>query len=1642
MKNNKRMLSLLTAIAMTASAFSGLCMSASAAETVETLDPTAATYINSANADTNYSESGEVYANYCKPGAPGWTAIGGDSMDVGLVKFDASAQLGKIIGATVTLTATCTTDGKNSEVNIASTEADWDAATVTWNSAQTMNPVKLAAMGYGQSTGTVLTADVSDYVMADEDGILSFGFYTSTGRQQKLTDVKLNLTVTDSVKTTYNIEYLDTEGNAIKDTVTKEGFADVEYIAESDDTANFYVGEDYYVYQPDLSTTTVTAAADGSAGMTLVYKKLTGAILVEDFGSISDTWGFTTTSGVALSDGTLTLCNTNGSTKTDTKDFDETVTSLAAAKVSFKWKTTVDLSNSGGNRQSQFMLKDKDGNIIFTMSGATNRGGIPTQVRYQVGGAVTTASTWITSNNDWYSIDLTLDFLGKTLMGTISNGGTILADIPATAIPGANLAQLAAQNVNSLAPMAIDDVIITKADVTPVTFVVTSSQDAAPVADAVVTIGAFSVTTDAEGKAVMDMPNGTFDVAVEAPLHRNYTGTVTVDETTAEAPITMEYVGETAVNKIVIAGGDEAGIYKPATGENKTVNPYTVTVYNEIDQEMDDEKVTWSIVDAPEGASIDENGIVTVTDAIQFADINGTNLTIRATSVSKPDVYAEVVLHVFDVAAVTTFDIVGAYAVKDGAATTYSVANIKDQYGVAMTTESTPVLTASDAKIAVEGMTITPATGVANEQSATITVTLDGATATKDIIVYGYDFYEPGTPVASIGDPRMEDIAGMTMIVWPASSASSTATYSMVFPEPVALEKGSSKKLTYTSYNYDKSGNSKDISVQERRLNIKNSAGATLVTFGFANGTAFLNPTYNGNSGISASDMSWIYNGQSVANEEMIVFTTDMAGLTKATIQINNGETYTFEVGTDIGDIAQLDLFEGKGAPSDRMHGIMNVKITDSDIVPVEINGDDFITKVAGGTATKQYEASIFAMDEGETFTWSVTPIYGEQAAVLEESAPMDTEKANLVPTKSADNAVLIRAIYDNDGRLVSVDAGDMGSVVAGEAIDVSAAAGTKVMLWNSLSDQEPLAVAAISAEVTPVPTTEPTTPPVDETPDPNATTAPTEDLVYITQDGVLHVVDGTTAVAAEIKFASDTDSTKVATKTVEIRDYANIASFEINGPAAISAGESGTYSVANITDEYGDAVDMTPSYAITTGADIASIDAVTGEMTTTGTGTVVVSVTVGNPGKELTLTKEVVVANFYYINNNVTENSVVVDVASLANYTADTEYYVTTAANGKAVSQNVVKATDGKITVDTTGATAVEVSPVYSYDNVGSIGDSNPLVIPLPDGLYDFTFTKAEGTRGDIYVNGKMVGNNVDQYGSGRATSGSTYSVADIVVSGGSANVVMKDNTNSMAAVSAKKAPSIVDRKQHLYILGDSLVSTYYGTFEDADGDGTPTAGQAQTGWGQVLDKFITDEINVTNLAESGNYAQGLYWTPFKGVLANAKAGDVLLFECGYNDRNYPSSLGSDSARYENMKTYMELVYNEAKAIGVEVIFVTPNASVHGTGWKSSVQGTGHVIDKAAELGATCIDLSGASFAYYSTTKATEEESKTYTAANFCISDSLHSTYHGAMKNAEIVASAMLSIDTTAHMVDTTASYDLVDTEGTMLVMQAKAAE
>ena len=721
--------------------------------------------------------------------------------------------------------------------------------------------------------------------------------------------------------------------------------------------------------------------------------------------------------------------------------------------------------------------------------------------------------------------------------------------------------------------------------------------------------------------------------------------------------------------------------------------------------------------------------------------------------------------------------------------------------------------------------------------------------------------------------------------------------------------------------------------------------------------------------------------------------------------------------GARVDEISKIELVTGTGVPDVRNLAIKDIVISDSDVAEVEIAGDDHIAKAEGKVATKSYRGAVYTSIDGETFTWSVS---GEGT---EGGAGIETTKAEFNLYKAAEEditAVAIFPVYEN-GVLKSLTTEQVAIGKGDTAVTIDADADDIVFLWNSFEKAEPLAPKATIKTVT----------------------SDTDAAVTIDQNGVLSVKDtakaGSVVTIRYTSSASTDDSPRYAEKQVTINDFANVDSFEIDGPAAVNAGDTVTYEAVNIKDEYGDTVDLNTVYAVTAGADIASIDPVTGVLTTSKdkTGDITVAVTVGNTGKTKTIEKAVYVGA-YSVSGTPDGNSVEVDVTNIANYSANTEYLVTTAKDGVILAQTETKATGGKVVVDTTGADAYEVSPIYFYDNVGNVSAGKE--IALADGYYDFTFKKANGTRADIYVNGYMVGQNVDQYGAGRSTSGSYYTVKDVKVSGGSAVVTMKDNTSEMTSIEVKKSPSIVDRKTHVYILGDSLVANYYDTFKDEDGDGIPAAGDAQTGWGQVFNKYVTDEMNVTNLAESGNYAKGLYDSVFHSVIFNSEPGDYLLFECGYNDKNYSSAV--------EMQETVKLVQQECDEKGITVIFVTPNASVHD--WKAGVSLTGSLIEVCNEIGAKCIDLSGLSYAYYSTTKATNEDSNAYALKNFNVyfdgasQDTLHSSYLGAMKCAEIVAQGIYDMqktdDTLAGLkINTEAKYDLTDSEGGTITMQVK---
>ncbi len=333
------------------------------------------------------------------------------------------------------------------------------------------------------------------------------------------------------------------------------------------------------------------------------------------------------------------------------------------------------------------------------------------------------------------------------------------------------------------------------------------------------------------------------------------------------------------------------------------------------------------------------------------------------------------------------------------------------------------------------------------------------------------------------------------------------------------------------------------------------------------------------------------------------------------------------------------------------------------------------------------------------------------------------------------------------------------------------------------------------------------------------------------------------------------------------------------------------------------------------------------------------------------------------------------------------------------------------------------EISPVYKFENIGDVKDGGKTLDGVFDyGLYNITFKKAETGRGDIYVNGYMVGNNVDQADADRkVTDGALYTAEDIFIKNGSITVSMCDGSTMLDYVTVEKRPEFYERQRRIYIIGDSLACNYYGEFEKEVGGG-------RTGWGQALGDFVN--IPVTNLANSGQYAKGLYETAFPSIIENGNSGDVLLIECAYNDRNY-------STREEMTECVKDMI-KRCQERGITPILITPNASEHD--YKPSVAWSSYLKDIYLDTNCDFIDLSKESYDFLYSLYGDNADGaikKNYNLTEVG-GDTLHSSYAGAYKWASIVAQNLKDkgLD---YIVNTDFSYTFTDTKGNVIKAEVK---
>lgn len=525
---------------------------------------------------------------------------------------------------------------------------------------------------------------------------------------------------------------------------------------------------------------------------------------------------------------------------------------------------------------------------------------------------------------------------------------------------------------------------------------------------------------------------------------------------------------------------------------------------------------------------------------------------------------------------------------------------------------------------------------------------------------------------------------------------------------------------------------------------------------------------------------------------------------------------------------------------------------------------------------------------------------------------------------------------------------------------------------------------------------------------------------------------------------SSDSDDLKTAVMQITINDFASLKSFDIVGPVVATTNGSAKYSVANIIDEYDSKVTMTPSFEITNGAELAAISA-DGTLTAgSESGNITIAVTVGNPGKTMTKTIDVAIGSYYY-SSSVTGDTMSFDVSTLIGAQSASAYKVSLLKNGS-VSEEIVSTDNGTVTVNTAGASKVEVSPVFKLnlsttpmdgyvkvDNifgstgVGWVGSvpsmsssgaamDNGVQIALADGFYDMSFKKGNGNRTDIMLNGHMLGNNVDQYGYGRAATGALYELKSVKVEGGFAKLYTSgyaSGGNVITYVEVSKNADFAQRKTHIFIGGDSTVTSYFTINDTEDGKTQPwlASSSRQTGWSQVLGNYLTDDVVLVDLAEGGNYAESWIGSAFPGVEAQAQPGDYFFVQFGINDRNYGTKTVA------GMRAALEEMVDRCVAKGIIPVLISPQNSVSLWGAGENPNGSGNagfydgVIESAVKKGALHIDLDSM------TSELLGSWGKTYTNMNYHTyttsskpvgKDSLHLSFQGASICAALIAGSI----------------------------------
>lgn len=505
---------------------------------------------------------------------------------------------------------------------------------------------------------------------------------------------------------------------------------------------------------------------------------------------------------------------------------------------------------------------------------------------------------------------------------------------------------------------------------------------------------------------------------------------------------------------------------------------------------------------------------------------------------------------------------------------------------------------------------------------------------------------------------------------------------------------------------------------------------------------------------------------------------------------------------------------------------------------------------------------------------------------------------------------------------------------------------------------------------------------------------------VNIDNNGNLTVSENADEGTAIIKIMAD--GTEI-TKNVTVAKP-QIADFTLKGASVISKGGTSVYSATKVFDQFGrDITDKANISFSSSNSDIIEIDNNgTATVKTDGTTVITVKVSVGNSEKFKTIN---VATGTFSVIANADGDMTTVNTTELNTISGISSFLVTTATNGGVlVNQTTVAAADS-VDVNTKNADAVEITPIYEFTEIENPTSGYILPVDFADGAYDITIEKADKNRADIYINDKMIGNDVDRAGSCRAVSAPCkYKAVNVKVSGGQIKVRLGEcaNSSAVSSITAIKTPSIITKKTKITIIGGSCEATYYGEPTGKDMGGYGSANINQYGWGERLYRFLDAvKYDIVNLS-SGDINKKADYEILNSAFANSEKNDIVIAVCDYSNM-------SETELYE----YMEKAAGEANKTDTQIIFATALISADDSAnYSASAKMSGAVKSKAAELNKKVIDLTSSSYTCVNELYGDNFDTvKSKYTNSFGLGDGVNLSFAGATKYAELAAKELRNI-------------------------------